>query len=61
MQNNPKMSGKDSGKKFLVSTENILHKSHFKFLISEPPSLRILKFLVFSHDALVVGNEENDR
>ena len=55
------MSGKDSGKKFLVSTENILHKSHFKFLISEPPSLQISKFLVFSDDALVVGNEENDR
>ena len=55
------MSPKDSGKKFLVSTEDILHKSYFKFLISEPPSLQILKFLNFSHDAHVVGNEENDR
>ena len=55
------MSQKDYGKKFLVSTKDILHKSHFKFPISELCSLRISKFLIFSHDALVVGNEENDR
>ena len=33
----------------------------FQVLISEPPRLRISKFLIFSHDPLVVGNEENDR
>ena len=39
VQNYAKMSRKESGKKFLISTEDILHKSHFKFMISEPPSL----------------------
>ena len=36
MQNYPTMSREHSGKKLLVSTEDILHKSHFKFWISEP-------------------------
>ena len=62
MQNYPTMSREHSGKKLLVTTEDILHKSHFKFWISEPCGLQILKFLIFSCDKLVVEkNEENDR
>ena len=56
------MSREHSGTKLLVTTEDILHKSHFKFQISEPHGLQILKFLIFSHDEFVVENwEENDR
>ena len=44
MQNYPTMSREHSGKKLLVTTEDILHKSHLKFRISEP-CLQILKFL----------------
>ena len=36
MQNYPTMSRDHSGKKLLVTTEDISHKSHFKFQISEP-------------------------
>ena len=62
MQNYPTMSRDHSGKKLLVTTEDILHKSHFKFRISEPHGLQISKFLIFSHDELVVEkNEKNDR
>ena len=51
-----------SGKKLLVSTKEILQNLHFKFRISEPHGLQILKFLIFSHDELVEENqEENDR
>ena len=51
-----------SGKKLLVSTEEILQNLHFKFRISEPHGLQILKFLIFSHDEFVAENwEENDR
>ena len=56
------MSREHFGKKSLVTTEDILHKSHFKFWISQAHGLQILKFLIFSHDELVVENrEENDR
>ena len=62
MQNYPTMSREHSGKKILVTTKDILYKSHFKFWISEPHSLQILKFLIFSSDEIVVEkNEENDR
>ena len=62
VQNYPTMSRKQSGKKLLVSTKEILQNSHFKFQISEPHGLQISKFLIFSHDVLVVENpEENDR
>ena len=62
MQNYPTMSIEHSGKKLLVTTEDILHKSHFKFWISEPHSLQVSKFLIFSRDELVVEkNKENDR
>ena len=54
MQNYPTMSREHSGKKLLVTTNDILHKSHFKFWISEPCGLQISKFLVFSHDEIVV-------
>ena len=58
MQNYPTISGK----KLLVTTEDILHKLHFKFQISEPCGLQISKFLIFSRDEIVVEkNEENDR
>ena len=40
------MSREHSGKKLLVTTEDILHKSHFKFQISEPHGLQISKFLI---------------
>ena len=33
MQNYPTMSREHSGKKLLVTTEDILHKMHFKFRI----------------------------
>ena len=42
------MSREHSGKKLLATTENILHKSHFKFQISEPCGLQILKFLILA-------------
>ena len=62
MQTYPTMSREHSGKKLLVSTQEFLQNSHFKFWISEPRGLQISKFLIFSHDELVVENrEENDR
>ena len=62
MQNYPTMSREHSGKKLLVTTEDILHKSHFKFRISEAHGLQILKFLIFSHDEIVVdSNRKSDR
>ena len=62
MQNYPTMSREHSGKKLLVITEDILHKSYFKFWISEPCGLQISKFLIFSSDEIVVKkNKENDR
>ena len=62
MQNYPTMSREHSGKKSFVTTEEILHKLHFKFWISEPHGLQISKFLIFSRDEIVVEkNEENDR
>ena len=62
MQSYPTMSREHSGKKLLVTIEDISHKSHFKFWISEPDGLQILKFLIFSCDELVVEkNQENDR
>ena len=62
MQNYSTISREHSFKKLLVTTEDILHKLHFKFLISQPHGLQILKFLIFSHDEIVIEkNEENDR
>ena len=62
MQNYPTMSREHSGKKLLVTTEDILHKMHFKFWISEPYDLQISKFLIFSHDEVVVeSNRESNR
>ena len=62
MQNYPTMSREHSGKKLLLTTEDILHKSHFKFQISETCGLQILKFLIFSCDEILVEkNKENDR
>ena len=62
MQNYPAMSREHSGKKLLATTKDILHKSHFKFRISEPCGHQILKFLIFSNDEIVVdSNEESDR
>ena len=56
------MSGEHSGKKLLLTTEDILHKSHFKFRISELCGLQISKFLIFSGDEIVVdSNEESDK
>ena len=53
------MSREHSGKKLLATTEDILHKSHFKFRISEPCGLQIS---YFSRDEIVVDNNgENDR
>ena len=40
------MSGEHSGKKLLLTTKDILHKSHFKFWVSEPHGLQISKFLL---------------
>ena len=58
----PTMSREHSGKKLLLTTKDILHKSHFKFWISEPHGLQILKFLIFSGDEIVVdSNGESDR
>ena len=42
------MSREHSGKKLLATTEDILHKSHFKFRISEPCGLQISKFLILA-------------
>ena len=62
MQNYPTMSREHSGEKLLVTTEDILHKMHFKFWISEPCDLQISKFLIFSHDEVVVeSNRESDK
>ena len=62
MQNYPTMSREHSGKKLLVTTEDILHKSHFKFWISEAHDLQILKFLIFSCDEIVVDSKgKSDR
>ena len=56
------MSREHSGKKLLViSTEDILHKSHFKFRISEPRGLQILKFIFSGNEIVVDSNEESDR
>ena len=61
MQTYPAMSREHSGKKLLVSTKEILQNLYFKFRISEPHGLQILKFLIFSHDELVENWEENNR
>ena len=62
MQNYPTMSREHSGKKLLVTAEDILHKLHFKFWISEAHSLQILKFLIFSNDEIVVDSSgKSDR
>ena len=62
MLNYPTMSREHSGKKLLLTTKDILHKLHFKFWISEPQGLQILKFLIFSGDGIVVdSNGESDR
>ena len=61
MQNYPTMSREHSGKKLLVSTEDILHKSHFKFWISEPLGLQISKFIFSGDEIIVDSNEESDR
>ena len=61
VQNYPTISREHSGKKLLVSTEEILQNRHLKFWISKPHGLQISKFLIFSCDALVVENEENNR
>ena len=56
------MSREHSGKKLLLTTEDILHKLYFKFWISEPCGLQILKFLIFSGNEIVVdSNGESDR
>ena len=55
------MSREHSGKKLLVTTEDILHKSLFKFWISQAQA-QISYFLIFSHDEIVVdSNGEGDR
>ena len=62
MQNYPTKSREHSGEKLLVSTKEILQNSHFKFQISEPRGLQILKFLIFSGNEIVVdSNGESDR
>ena len=62
IQNYPTMSTEHSGKKLLVTTEDILHKLHFKFWISEACGLQISKFLIFSQDEIVVdSNRESDK
>ena len=55
MQNYPTMSREHCGKKLLVTTEEILHKMHFKFWIPELCGLQISKsqFLIFSYDIVV--------
>ena len=61
-QNYPTMSREHSGKKLLLTTEDILHKLHFKFQISEPCGLQISKFLIFSGNEIIVdSNGESDR
>ena len=60
MQNYPTTSREHSGKKLLVTTKDILHKLHFKFCISEPCVLQILKFLIFSCDEIVVEKKEEN-
>ena len=63
-QNYPTMSYyptilQHSGKKLLISTEDILQKSHFNFWISKPRGLQIS---IFSGDEIVVdSNGESDR
>ena len=62
MQNYFTMSREHSGKKLLVTTKDILHKSHLKFRISRTHGLQILNFLNFSRGEIVVEkNKENDR
>ena len=62
MQNYPTMSREHSGKKLLETTQDILHKSHFKFRMSGAHGLQISKFLIFSHDEIVVdSNGESDK
>ena len=62
IQNYPIISREYSGKKLLVTTEDILHILHFNFQIFEPCVLQILKFLIFSCDEVVVeSNGESDR
>ena len=41
MQNYLTMTREHSDKKFVVTTDDILHKSHFKFQISESCGLQI--------------------
>ena len=61
-QNYATMSREHYSKKLLVSTEDILHISHFKFWISEPCGPQISKFLIFSGNEIVVdSNGESDR
>ena len=61
-QNYPTMSREHSGKKLSLTTKDILHKSHFKFHISELHGLQISKFLIFSGDEIVVEkNKDNGR
>ena len=61
-QNYPTMSREHSDKKLLLTTKDILHKSHFKFWISEPCDLQISKFCIFSGDEIVVdSSRESDR
>ena len=58
------MSREHCGKKLLVTTEEISHKTYFKFQILEPPGLQILKshFLIFSPDVVVdESNMQSDR
>ena len=56
------MSREHSGKKLLLTTKDILYKSHFKFWILEPRGLQISNFLIFSGDEIVVdSNGESDR
>ena len=62
MQTYPTMSREHSGKRLLVTTEDILHKLHFKFWILEARGLQISKFLIFSCGEIVVdSNGESDR
>ena len=62
MQNYPTTSREHSGKKLLVTTEDILYKSHFKICISEAHGLQISKFLIFSRNEIVIdSNGESDR
>ena len=64
MQNYPTMSREHCGKKLLVTTEEILHKTHFKFWISKPHGLQILKssiFLFLRDDVVDESSMQSDR